>query len=404
MRESKRLFNILLTIALAFLMTGIAYANDNVELPVPVGTKLSLELLSAISTSKSQKGDKFTCKVLTPAEYAGATVEGHIRSLKRSGKVDKQSHIDLAFDKITLADGRTADLHATVIEVFEVANVSEQGRADNEGTVRTKSTTVKTSIKRAATGALIGALIGGAIAGGKGAAAGAAIGASVGVTTTLAAKGPDLNFKDGTQFTVEANGPARKKRSAPSAGATEGAVSSNSDLESLASNSASGAGAPQPPSQEYRSYTGSKSFTLRVPANWIETGSGEAASFAPAGGQNNFQGKPNLTHGAMIGVVPSQIQDLQKASALLVGALLQSNSYLQRQADTENVTIAGRPALTSTLLGTAAATGQTERVTVHTSILSNGKMFYMISVVPQQEYDSYREAFENVLRSIQFNN
>jgi uncharacterized membrane protein len=104
-----------------------------------------------------------------------------------------------------------------VIEVFDVVTAGDQGRADNEGTVRSKSKTVKTSVKKAAAGALIGGLIGAVVAGGHGAAIGAAIGASVGVTTTLASKGVDLEFKEGTQFTVQCNGPSRKKKEAKSA-------------------------------------------------------------------------------------------------------------------------------------------------------------------------------------------
>src|SRR5262249_36521465 len=106
--------------------------------------------------------------------------------------------------------GSTGTFNATVIEVFEVANAGDQGRADNEGTVRNKSKTVKTSVKRAATGALIGALVGGAVAGGQGALVGAAIGASVVVTPTLANKGSDLEFNTGTEFTVETNGPSKR--------------------------------------------------------------------------------------------------------------------------------------------------------------------------------------------------
>ncbi len=195
-----------------------ARANDNPEMLVPPDTKLSLQLLSPISTATNQKGDKFSCKVLTPAEYAGAIAEGHIQSLKRSGKANKDSKIDLAFEKITLSDGRSSDFSATVVEVFDVVSAADQGRADNEGTVHGKSKTVKTSVKRAAAGALIGALVGGIVAGGQGAAIGAAVGASVGVTTTLAGKGVDLEFKEGTQFTVQSNGPTRKKKEPAPAG------------------------------------------------------------------------------------------------------------------------------------------------------------------------------------------
>jgi hypothetical protein len=91
-----------------------ARGTDNPEMLVPSDTKLSLQLLSPISTATNKKGDKFSCKVLTPAEYAGAIAEGHIRDLKHSGKADKESKIDLAFEKITLPDGRSSDFSATV--------------------------------------------------------------------------------------------------------------------------------------------------------------------------------------------------------------------------------------------------------------------------------------------------
>jgi hypothetical protein len=215
MKTSRALLGMLTLFILVILHCQIGYGFDGPELPIPAGTKLSLQLLSGISTTSSKKGDKFSCKVLTPAEYAGAIAEGHIRELKRSGKAKKDSKIDLAFDSITMSDGRTANLNATVIEVFDVTDVGDQGRADKEGMVRNKSTTVRTSVKRAATGALIGAVIGGVVAGGQGAAIGAAIGASVGVTTSLITRGPDLDFKEGTQFTVECNGPVRRKKESP---------------------------------------------------------------------------------------------------------------------------------------------------------------------------------------------
>jgi len=201
---------------LIFSCTKLAWATVNLEMLVPADTKLSMQLMSPISTATNKKGDKFNCKVLTPAEYAGAIAEGYIRNLKHSGKANKESKIDLAFERIVLPDGRTSDFSATVIEVFDVVALGDQGRADNEGTVRSKSKTVKTSVKKAAAGALIGGLIGAVVAGGHGAAIGAAIGAGVGVTTTLASKGVDLEFKEGTQFTVQCNGPSRKKKEAKS--------------------------------------------------------------------------------------------------------------------------------------------------------------------------------------------
>jgi hypothetical protein len=167
---------------------------------------MSLQLLSPISTATAKKGDKFSCKVVAPVQFSEAIVEGYIRDVKRSGKTDKESKIDLAFERITGKDGHSYKFSAVVVEVFEVANAAAQGVADNEGTVRSKSSTVKTSVKRAVAGALVGAASGGLVGGGNGAVIGAAIGASAGVTTTLSQRGPDLEFKTGTQFTVVTSG------------------------------------------------------------------------------------------------------------------------------------------------------------------------------------------------------
>jgi hypothetical protein len=177
---------------------------------VPKDTTFALELLSPISTKTNKKGDKFECKVLSPVEYAGAVVSGHLRKVKNSGKANGKSEMDMAFDTITLSDGRVAGFNAQVKEVNDVANAANAGLADPEGTVKGKSR-VKISVKRAAAGALIGGLIGGAVAGPKGAIVGAAIGAGVAVTSKLATEGPNLEFKAGTQFTVTTNSPSRGK-------------------------------------------------------------------------------------------------------------------------------------------------------------------------------------------------
>ena len=184
--------------------------NEADEVVVPKDATFALELLSPISTLHNKKDDKFECKVLSPVQYAGAVVSGHLRKVKNAGKANGKSEIDMAFDRITLTDGRVAGFNAQVREINDVANAADAGVADTEGTVKGKSR-VKIGVKRAVVGALLGAAIGGAIAGGSGAVTGAAIGAGVAVTSTLAAEGPNLEFKSGTQFTVITNSPSRRK-------------------------------------------------------------------------------------------------------------------------------------------------------------------------------------------------
>lgn len=201
---------ITLTLITLALPTQTPGQNGAGDITVPKDTVFALELLSPISTETNKKDDKFDCKVLSPVKYAGAVVSGHLRKVKASGKGTGKSEIDLAFDTITLADGRTGSFSAQVKEVNDVANASAQGVADPEGTVTGKSK-IKIGVKRALIGAGIGAGIGAALGGTKGAAAGAAIGAGVGVTSTLATEGPNLEFKTGTQFTVILNSPATLK-------------------------------------------------------------------------------------------------------------------------------------------------------------------------------------------------
>jgi hypothetical protein len=369
---------ILLLVVLLLMSTDVAQGIDDNDPVIPANTKMSLQLLSPISTATSQKGDKFSCKVLTPAEYAGVIVEGHVRSVKRSGRADKESKIDLAFDRITMADGSTATFSATVIEVFDVVNAGDQGRADNEGTVRSKSKTVKTSIKRAAAGALIGALVGGAIAGGQGAAVGGAIGASVGVTTTLASKGADLEFNTGTEFTVETNGPAKR----------------------ISSGSPSTRTPPAAPSASFQVFSEAL-FRGEVPDNWRKS-PGNPLSFAPEGAHILKNGRSALTHGAMMGTADVANGDLQVASDQFLAAIMTTNSYLHRQGSSSNTTISGSAAMVSVLSGIGSE-GRNEIVTVYVALLSNSRLFYAILVVPEAESEIYRDTFKRVVESILFN-
>ncbi|HMG74255.1 MAG TPA: hypothetical protein VK582_12205 [Pyrinomonadaceae bacterium] len=201
-----------LTFFLLILLPVEVRSNSDGELLVDKNVTFALELLSPLSTEVSKRGDKFECKVLSPAQLGGSIVSGHIRNVKNSGKGKGKSEMDLAFDTITLTDGRVGGFNASVLEVNDVVHAGNDGVADNEGTVKGKSK-VKVGVKRAVAGALIGAGIGAVLAGGKGAVAGAMIGAGVGVTSTLIAEGPNLEFKTGSQFTVKTDSPSHRKNS-----------------------------------------------------------------------------------------------------------------------------------------------------------------------------------------------
>src|ERR1044072_3538933 len=92
---------------------------------VPADTKFSVELLSPISTQSNKKGDEFTCKVLAPSEFADALITGIVVRIKAAGKTTKKSEITLAFDRITLPDGRSGVFSGVVLEVYDIVAVDK---------------------------------------------------------------------------------------------------------------------------------------------------------------------------------------------------------------------------------------------------------------------------------------
>jgi hypothetical protein len=346
---------------------------------------LKLELLSPISTETNQRGDSFNCRVLEPQALADSLVTGHIANLKRSKKVKGKSEMDLAFDTITLKDGRTGSFNATVEAVYDVVGAGDGGKADNEGTVRGKST-VKRDVKRAAGGALAGALIGGILGGAKGVAIGAAIGAGVGASTTLVTKGPDLEFKQGTQFEVRVNRNSQPVSPSATAARPPGRLVIGQPSGSLAPSLS--------PPPGYRAFDGGL-YSVNVPADWQEFPGGTLSVFAPQGEYVNS----NLTCGVIIGTIAIGAADLPGATESYVNALLRANTYLSINGGYQRTSVSSQDAITVTLIGRSPVTGRDEVVKVVTVRTGGNKLLY-INVVAQGMYDRYGAALDNVLRSV----
>ncbi len=173
---------------------------------IPANTVLVVELLSRISTDVSQRGDHFQARVVEPAEWQGAIVEGHVAQVKRAGRVRGTSELQLAFDQISL-NGRSTRFSAQVVEV-----VTQQsggvGNVDPEGGVHGSDTTGQDAA-RIGTGAAVGAAIGAIFGGMKGAAIGAAIGAGTSTGGVLTSRGRDIRLEEGQQLRIRTSSEAR---------------------------------------------------------------------------------------------------------------------------------------------------------------------------------------------------
>lgn len=185
---------------------GSGYPNtpSGTEFIVPNGELLVAELNDDISTANAREGDRFTLTVRQPSNLEGATIDGRVTQVQRSGRVSGRSQMTMNFDNIRLRDGRSYRF-AGIIESVRTAQ-GETIRIDNEGGVRDDNQTTKT-VQRAAIGTAVGAIIGAIAGGGKGAAIGAIVGAGGGAGSVYVQGRDDLNLTRGTQVSIRATGP-----------------------------------------------------------------------------------------------------------------------------------------------------------------------------------------------------
>ena len=172
--------------------------RSHTESQLPEGTLLRVRLLSALSTKTNHEGDRFTAQIIAPGEYDGATVDGHIARIERSGRLTGHTEMVLDFDNVTLRNGHSSPLDAQIEQVYVGDSVKT---IDPEGNIESASKTKDITI-RSVGGAALGAIIGGIAKGGKGAAIGAIIGAGVGAGSVYVQGNKDLILDQGTEMSV----------------------------------------------------------------------------------------------------------------------------------------------------------------------------------------------------------
>jgi hypothetical protein len=154
------------------------------------------------------------------------------------------------------------------------------------------------------------------------------------------------------------------------------------------------------PSTRYRSYNELGFLTVSVPDNWRKFGDNNSLWFSPEGGYGQHQNQAVFTHGVNLGVSQTQNRDLRQATQELINSLAQGNQKLRQSTSFQRVTVSRRAGLSAGLTNVNEATGQAESITLITSQLRNGDLFYLVAVAPQSEARSFASAFNNVLRSV----
>lgn len=157
-----------------------------------------------------------------------------------------------------------------------------------------------------------------------------------------------------------------------------------------------------PPSNQYKTAKGGQLFQVSVPANWTGVSANNSVKFVPQNALGDYRGQSVFTHGVELGVARASSRDLDESTDAFVNALVQGNPGMRILNSAQQVRISQRAGLATTLVGRSAL-NQTERVGVYTTLLANGSLFYYLTVVPENDAESYNAAFDRVGNSIRLN-
>ena len=179
------------------------------EFIVPNGTIITGMLENTIDTKVSMNNDRFKLTIQSPMDLRGATIEGYITGVGRSGRVSGSSNITFNFETITLRSGQKYDFSGYLQGIKD--QNGKVVKVDTEGTAKGDSQT-KETVKRGGLGAGAGAILGAILGGGKGAAIGAIIGGGAGAGSVVVQGRDDIQLMKGSTLTIQASSPIKNEQ------------------------------------------------------------------------------------------------------------------------------------------------------------------------------------------------
>jgi hypothetical protein len=189
---------------------------DDEEITVPADTAIPLALTNTINSRTAYAGQGVYCETIYPITVGnrivipvGSYVKGAITQVVRPGRVKGKAQLGIRFDSLTLPNGTTRTLRATL---SAYAGNNEQGFKRQEGKIEGESSKGKDAGEIAASGTQ-GAIIG-AVAGrsAKGAGMGAAAGGVGGLILVLATRGKEIILPSGTNLELQLTLPLTFRR------------------------------------------------------------------------------------------------------------------------------------------------------------------------------------------------
>ncbi|HEY7290086.1 MAG TPA: M48 family metallopeptidase [Vicinamibacterales bacterium] len=154
------------------------------------------------------------------------------------------------------------------------------------------------------------------------------------------------------------------------------------------------------PGTQYRAISGGI-FQANVPSDWSATSSSSSIRVAPQNGYGEMNGQTVFTHGVEFGVARTTSRDLQEATNAWLKAIARDNPQLRLGGEQQPLRMSQRSAIATPLVNPSALGGN-ERINVYTTFLTNGALFYYLTVCPESDQDKFQNAFRQIGQSIRF--
>lgn len=159
---------------------------------------------------------------------------------------------------------------------------------------------------------------------------------------------------------------------------------------------------PARPSASFKPFQAEDgSFGLQVPSNWDElSGNDSTYIFSPPGAHGNLNGNLMVTHGIFAGVIRVQQNELLSATEAFIQRQIETNADFRLAREPQRIDFGGREGYVAAVAGPSAINGVIEIDVTYTTITADGRMFYLITIVPEDEADVYKAAFQQILRNL----
>jgi hypothetical protein len=159
---------------------------------------------------------------------------------------------------------------------------------------------------------------------------------------------------------------------------------------------------PEPPSSSYQAHqTSDGSFSIEFPDNWDGLTTDEMnLILAPKGAYGQEDKTIMVTHGVFVGAIPVQQGDLESATTAFVRQQVEANPDFRIVRGPQRINFSNRQGYATLVAGPSPVTGVMEVDVIYTTTTSDGRLFYFITIVPEDEMESYKPAFEHIIGSI----